>query len=128
MEIISLSVDDETLEKLEEIQEKSSFNGRSELFRKAISDLHEETVEKSELEGDLNALVVVRHPHAHEQGIGDISHSYDDVITTQLHSKLDGEKCLEVFHVDGKAERVVEFYTSLNGSKDTESVKLLPQS
>lgn len=127
MEIISLSIDEDTLKKIEELQEKSSFNGRSELFRKAISDLHEETVKRDKLEGRLNAVVVVRHPHNQEQRIGEIAHGFDSVITTQLHSKLSNEKCLEVFHTDGSAEEVINFYKALEGSKHTESVKILPQ-
>ena len=127
MEIISLSLDDETMEKIEDIQENSSFNGRSELFRKAIENLHQEVRSNQNLDGDLNAVLVVRHPHRKEQEIASLAHEYDRVITTQLHSKLDGEKCLEVFHTDGSAEEVIEFYNSLEGSKHTESVNILPQ-
>lgn len=127
MEIISLSLDNKTLEKIEEIQEKSSFNGRSELFRKAISDLYEDTVERDKLEGKLNAVIVVRHPHEREHKVSEISHQFDSVITTQLHNKLDNEKCLEVFHIDGPADDVIRFYNELNGSKHTESVNILPQ-
>lgn len=127
MEIISLSVDDETLEKIEEIQSSSSFNGRSELFRKAIEGLHQETNEREKLEGNLNAVIITRHPHKNENNISEISHSFDNIITTQLHSKLDNDKCLEVFHTDGTAEEVIEFYNALEGSKHTESVNILPQ-
>lgn len=127
MEVISLSVDDETLEKIEEIQNSSSFNGRSELFRKAIEGLHQEVNERKKLEGNLNAVIITRHPHKNENNISDISHSFDSIITTQLHSKLDNDKCLEVFHTDGTAEEVIEFYKSLEGSKHTESVNILPQ-
>lgn len=127
MEIISLSLDDETMEKIEDIQENSSFNGRSELFRKAIENLHQEVRSNQNLDGDLNAVLVVRHPHRKEQEIASLAHEYDRVITTQLHSKLDGEKCLEVFHTDGSADEVIEFYNSLEGSKHTESVNILPQ-
>jgi CopG family nickel-responsive transcriptional regulator len=127
MEIISLSIDDKTLDKIEEIKESASFNGRSELIRKAIENLHQETVDREELEGRLNAVIIARHPHSHEQKIAEISHEFDDVLTTQLHSKLSNDKCLEVFHTDGPAEEVIEFYNKLEGSKDTESVNILPQ-
>lgn len=127
MEIISLSTDDETLNKLEEIQENSSFNGRSELIRKAIENLYQETSDREELEGRLNAVIIARHPHQNEQNIAEISHDFDDILTTQLHSKLSNEKCLEVFHTDGSADKVIEFYNRLEGSKDTESVNILPQ-
>lgn len=127
MEIISLSIDDETLDKIEEIQENSSFNGRSELIRKAIENLHQETSEREDIEGRLNAVIIARHPHRNENKIAEISHDFDQVITTQLHSKLSNDKCLEVFHTDGKAEKVIEFYNRLEGSKNTESVNILPQ-
>jgi CopG family nickel-responsive transcriptional regulator len=127
MEIISLSIDDETLDKIEEIRESASFNGRSELIRKAIENLHQETADREDLEGRLNAVIIARHPHSHEQKIAEISHHFDDVITTQLHSKLSNDKCLEVFHTDGPAEEVIGFYNKLEGSKETESVNILPQ-
>lgn len=127
MEIISLSLDEATLEKLDKIQENGSFNGRSELIRKAVENLHQELISNEKLEGRLNAVIVARHPHSHEQKIAGIAHKYDDVITTQLHSKLDGENCLEVFHTNGSAERIIQFYNQLEGSKNTESVNILPQ-
>ena len=127
MEVISLSIDDETLDKIEDIQENSSFSGRSELIRKAIENLHQETSNREELEGRLNAVIIARHPHSNEQKIAEISHDYDEILTTQLHSKLSNDKCLEVFHTDGPADEVISFYNSLEGSKDTESVNILPQ-
>jgi CopG family nickel-responsive transcriptional regulator len=127
MEIISLSMDEETLEKIEEIKQNSAFNGRSELFRKAIENLHQEAIENQNVEGKMNAVVVARHPHSHEQKIASIAHEYDDVIITQLHSKLDGENCLEVFHTNGLATKVIQFYNELEGSKNTEAVNILPQ-
>lgn len=127
MEIISLSLDEETLDKIDEIQEKASFNGRSELIRTAVENLHQEVEDNQSLEGELNAVIIVRHPHKKEQRIAHISHDFDDVVTTQLHSKLDGENCLEVFHTQGRADRVIEFFNNLEGSKHTESVNILPQ-
>lgn len=127
MEIISLSVDQETLTKIEEIQGKASFDGRSELFRTAIENLHEEVRYNQNLEGELNAVIIVRHPHTDEQRIAHLSHEYDDIVSTQLHSKLNGENCLEVFHINGKAQEVINFYNELDGTKHTESVKMLPQ-
>lgn len=127
MEVISLSIDEDTSDKINEIQEKGSFNGRSELIRKAVQGLHQEVKDRGKLSGDMNAVVVVRHPHKHEGGISDISHEFDDIVTTQLHSKLSNEKCLEVFHTNGDADRVIDFYNKLEGSKHTESASILPQ-
>lgn len=127
MEIISLSLDEETLDKIDEIQENASFSGRSELIRKAIENLHQEVIDNQRLEGDLNAVIIARHPHRKEQEIAEIAHQYNKIITTQLHSKLDGENCLEVFHTNGSATNVIDFFNRLEGSKHTESVNIMPQ-
>ncbi|MFB6143832.1 MAG: CopG family ribbon-helix-helix protein [Candidatus Nanohaloarchaea archaeon] len=127
MEIISLSLDEETLDKIDEIQERASFTGRSELIRKAVENLHQEVQENQRLEGNLNAVIIARYPHRKEQEIAEIAHRFNEVITTQLHSKLDGDNCLEVFHTNGRAEDVIEFFNHLEGSKHTESVNILPQ-
>ncbi|MFO7793801.1 MAG: CopG family ribbon-helix-helix protein [Candidatus Nanohaloarchaea archaeon] len=127
MEVISLSIDEETLEKIDEIQEKGSFNGRSELIRKAVEGLHQQVNDRDKLRGKMSAVIVVRHPHKHEHGISEISHEFDNIVTTQLHSKLSEEKCLEVFHTNGSAEEIIDFYNQLEGSKHTESVNILPQ-
>lgn len=127
MEIISLSLDQKTLDKIQDIKEKASFNGRSQLFRTAIENLHQQIKQNQSLEGEINAVTIVKHPHTEEQSIAHISHEYDDIITTQLHSKLDLENCLEVFHTQGKAQKLIQFYNKLEGSKNTESVNILPQ-
>jgi len=127
MEVISLSIDYETLEKIGEIQENSSFNGRSELIRKAIENLHQETSNREKLEGKLNAVIISRHEHSNEQNIAKIAHKHDSILTTQLHSKIDTEKCLMIFHTNGPAKNVINFYNKLQGSKKTRSVNILPQ-
>jgi len=127
MDIISLSLDEDTLVKIDDIQENASFSGRSELIRKAVENLHQKVMDNKRLEGNLNAVVIARHPHRKEQKIAEIAHEFNDVITTQLHSKLDGENCLEVFHTNGVAEKVIQFFNDLEGSKHTESVNILPQ-
>ena len=127
MEIISLSLDEDTKQKIEEIQRMGSFNGRSELIRKAIENLHIDLKTRERLQGQLNAIIVVRHPHNHDQNIAHLSHKHDSIIKTQLHSKLDEDSCLEVFHTEGSADKILDFYNKLEGSKNTESVTLLPQ-
>lgn len=128
MEIISLSLDDTTLDKIDAIQEKTSFDGRSELVRTAIESLYQETNKLSDFENRLNALIVVRHNHASEGTISDIAHRFESIINTQLHSNLRNGNCLEVFHVDGDAEEIKQFYKTFKSSKSTDAVNILPQS
>lgn len=126
MEVTSVSLDDSTEQKIEEIMERTSFDGRSELLRKAVDELHAgmDTLEHT---GEmLNAVIVVKHPRE-EKGVSEISHRYDSLISTQLHSTLDAETCLEIFHVNGASDTVKEMYKHLHGSRSTESVRVVPQ-
>lgn len=127
MEVISLSLDERTLEKISEIQDKTRFQGRSELVRTAIESLYQETNSIADLQNHLNALVVVRHDHQKEGTVSDIAHDFEAIINTQLHSNLKNGNCLEVFHVDGDAATIKDFYNTLKASKSTEAVNLLPQ-
>lgn len=125
MDIISLSMDEESRRKLEYIEENSAFDGRSELIRKAISELYEQTQRTQGLTGEINAAVFVTHPHSSEDKIAEISHGNDDIVLTQLHNKLDDHACLEVFLVEGDAEEVVNFHDELKGSSATQKVELV---
>jgi len=127
MEIISLSVDEETERKIDEIDNFGSFRGRSEMVRTAIEKLYRDKVAMKGLEGHVNAVIVVRHPHSKEENISEISHDFDKVINTQLHSKLERERCLEIFHVEGDAAKVLEMFRTLEGSRNTDSVTIIPQ-
>ncbi|WP_414836375.1 CopG family ribbon-helix-helix protein [Candidatus Nanohalococcus occultus] len=127
MGIISLSLDETSEQKIDEIQRTGSFNGRSELIRTAISNLHQDMKLREKLEGKLNAVIVVRHPHSKEHDVARTFHEYDKILNTQLHSKLEEGKCLEVLHTEGSANRIMELYNELEGSKSTESVTILPQ-
>lgn len=127
MEIISLSLDSSALAKIEQIQDVTNFQGRSELVRTAIDTLHRDTFTLDDYTGAMNAVIVARHQHRHEGAVSDISHGFGQLINTQLHSNLKDGNCLEIFHVDGTAARIKSFYNELAASKQTESVNILPQ-
>ncbi|WEL19704.1 CopG family ribbon-helix-helix protein [Candidatus Nanohalococcus occultus] len=127
MGIISLSLDETSEEKIDELQRMGSFNGRSELIRTAVANLHRDMKLREKLEGKLNAVIVVKHPHSKEHDVAHTFHEYDEILNTQLHSKLDEGKCLEVLHTEGSANRIMELFNELEGSKHTEHVEILPQ-
>ncbi|PIN97406.1 MAG: nickel-responsive regulator 1, partial [Nitrosopumilus sp. CG10_big_fil_rev_8_21_14_0_10_33_7] len=48
-----------------------------------------------------------------------------DLITTHLHSKIEGEKCMELFVIDGDAERVSTITKDFQVNKNMDTVKLV---
>lgn len=122
-----LSLDERTLERIAEIQKQTRFDDRSELVRTAVEALHQETYKIANLQNQVNALVVVRHNHQKNSAVADAAHRFEDIVNTQLHSNLKNGNCLEVFHVDGDADTIKQFYRTLEAGDSTETVNLLPQ-
>jgi CopG family nickel-responsive transcriptional regulator len=54
-----------------------------------------------------------------------IKHRYLDVIHTQLHNRFKEGKCMELFILEGEAERIRELAAELQRSEENEYVKLL---
>ncbi len=127
MDVISLSVDEDTLEKMDALLADAGFDGRSELVRTAVKRLYGDQQDLSDLSGQVNAVIIARHGHRGEGDVADISHRHDAVINTQLHCSLAGDHCLEVFHVAGDADAVTALHDELQGSRGTETVDILPQ-
>jgi CopG family nickel-responsive transcriptional regulator len=57
--------------------------------------------------------------------VTNVKHKYEDIINTQLHSRLENGKCLEVFILEGTAERAKQMLKSLQTHKKMDYVKLL---
>ncbi|MBI5697642.1 MAG: nickel-responsive regulator 1, partial [Thaumarchaeota archaeon] len=54
-----------------------------------------------------------------------IKHSFEDIIITHLHSKIHGNKCVELFMLDGEAERISTITRNFKINKKMDNVKLV---
>ena len=125
MPIVSLSLNDALLEELERVQTDLGYSGRSEIIRAGIRLLLTDAREKQRLTGNVNGLLLAIHPHDAEHLVTKIKHRYLDVIHTQLHNRFKEGKCMELFILDGEAERIRELAAELQRSEENEYVKLL---
>jgi CopG family nickel-responsive transcriptional regulator len=106
MAIISVSLSDSLLEEIDLIRDEMGFSGRSEVLRTSARLLISENKEKSRLEGNVNSVLIVIHDRKLEDRVTDIKHDFEDIINTQIHSHLQDDKCLELFILDGDAQRM----------------------
>jgi len=123
--IVSLSLNDTLLEELERVQTDLGYSGRSEIIRAGIRLLLTDAREKQRLTGNVNGLLLAIHPYDAEHLVTKIKHRYLDVIHTQLHNRFKEGKCMELFILDGEAERIRELAAELQRSEENEYVKLL---
>ena len=125
MPIVSISLNDEILSELDRLQKSMGFSGRSEAIRAGIRSFVAEEKQKSELEGNIHAILLVIHNDEYDHIVSGIKHNFEDLISTHLHSKIEGEKCMELFVMDGEAERVSNITKDFQINKKMDSVKLV---
>lgn len=125
MPIISISLTDELLSELDKLQKSMGFTGRSEVIRAGIRSFVSEEKQKDELSGNLHAILLVVHNDEFDDIIAGLKHSFEDLIITHLHSKIHGNKCVELFMLDGEAERVGMITRNFKVNKKMDTVKLV---
>ena len=125
MTIISVSLNNTILQEIDKLQKNMGYSGRSEVIRSGIRLLISENKENEQLTGDINAILLIIHSQDAENAVSDIKHHYEDVTTTQIHSHLKKNKCLELFIVEGPAERITQMMGDFRTSRKMDLVKLL---
>ncbi|MDR1954845.1 MAG: CopG family ribbon-helix-helix protein [Candidatus Methanoplasma sp.] len=106
MGIVSISLDEESMEALDGIQKKFGLKGRSEAVRRAINAAKTEAQNIEGLSGTVEGvLIIVKKGHS-DPWMNLIQAKHENEIKTQLHSHLKDHKCLEVMVISGEAEKL----------------------
>ncbi|MEW6036464.1 MAG: CopG family ribbon-helix-helix protein [Candidatus Micrarchaeota archaeon] len=121
MEIISISLDKETLDELDKIQGNLGFKSRSKLLRATIGSLLNEYRVMETLKGHLDSVLVVTYKENEKHRVSDILHRFEDCIKTVVHQHHTGI-CLEVLILCADAERIRELFGLLKKDKGVRSV------
>lgn len=125
MPIISISLNDEILSEIDKLQKSMGFSGRSEIIRAGLRMLISEEKQRSNLSGLIHAILMVVHDEESEQVVTGIKHNHEDLIGTHLHSKIDGNKCMELFLLRGEAEKVDVMTRDFQTNRKMDHVKLV---
>ncbi len=125
MPIVSLSLPQQMVVTIDEIQKSLGFSGRSELVRAALRLMLEDQRQKGSLKGRVTAILAVTHDQEDEEAVTRIKHLFEDVIRTHLHNKLSRSNCVELFLLEGDAEKITGMCKGFQKEDQMKSVKLL---
>ena len=125
MPIVSISLTEEILKEIDSLQKNLGFSGRSDAIRAGIRSFVSEEKQKENLSGNVNAILLVVHNDEYDNQVNGINHSYEDLITTHLHSKIEGDKCMELFMLKGEADSVSSITKDFQINKRMDTVKLV---
>src|SRR2546426_8314127 len=125
MPIISISLNDEILSEIDKLQKSMGFSGRSEIIRAGLRTLISEEKQRSNLSGLIHAILMVVHDEESEQIVTGIKHNHEDLIGTHLHSKIDGNRCMELFLLHGDADKISVMTKDFQTNRKMQNVKLV---
>lgn len=123
--IVSISLNGEILDEIDKLQSAGGFSGRSEIIRAGIRNLLAEERERQDLSGLLHALLLIIHDEKSDDQVTEMRHAYDKLINTHLHSKIDGDRCLEIFLIKGDANDIREMTKKFQTNKKMDHIKLI---
>ena len=125
MPIVSISLNDEILKQIDNLQSTLGFSGRSDAIRAGIRSFVSEEKQKADLSGNVNAILLVVHNDEYDNEVTGIKHSYEDLITMHLHNKINEEKCMELFILKGDSDTVTAITKRYQINKKMDTIKLV---
>ena len=125
MPIVSISLTQEILKEIDNLQKSMGFSGRSDAIRAGIRSFVAEEKQNQNLSGSINAILLVVHNDEYDDQVNGIKHIFEDLITTHMHSKIEGEKCMELFMLKGDADSVSTITRDFQKNRRMETVKLV---
>ena len=122
MTIVSISLSKDLLDDLNKLRKRLGFTGRSEIIRASVRTMLSEEKKKEDLIGDIHALFLVTHDEKSDDEINNMRHTYDKLITTHLHNKIDRDRCLEIFVLKGDANQIRDITKLFQSNKKMDTL------
>lgn len=125
MGIISISLDDESVEALDTVTSALGLKSRSEAVRLAIRSAVAELKENDDFEGTVEGVMIIVHEHHCNQWVNIIQHRYNEAIKTQLHSHLRNGKCLELMIISGDGQSIKDMMREILSTGEARYLKFV---
>jgi len=125
MTIISVSVPEKLLQRVETSIKEQGFANRSEIIRQALRTFIMESRSLKELEGEIAASITIIYKRESTKGqISEIQHSFGNIISTFLHAHIDEDHCLEVIVVNGEATTIRKLVEAFRTNEQINQIKI----
>jgi len=123
--IISVSVPENLLQKVESSIKNQGFTNRSEIIRQALRSFVRESKNLNDLEGNITASITIIYKRdTSKVQISEIQHSFGNIISTFLHAHIDEKHCLEVIVVNGEAKKIRKLVNAFRTNEQINQLKV----
>jgi CopG family nickel-responsive transcriptional regulator len=125
MTIISVSVPEKLLERVETSIREQGFANRSEIIRQALRAYVLESRNLRELKGEIAASITIIYGRGTKnEQISEIQHSFGNIILTYLHAHIEEDYCLEVLVVKGEADSLRKLVDAFRTNEHINQIKV----
>ena len=118
MTVISVSLTNDLLDRLDQFVDESGYSSRSEALRLAIRDvLNKYKLTKMQRGEVLSTVTIISESDESSvhMGLIDLRNGYDDLIFGNMHLHIDGGYCIEIFLVKGPSDKILNFVNKSKG-------------
>ena len=125
MTVVSVSMPESLLERLDEFAEGHGYSGRSEVVREAarnlLGEFEDRKLEGRPLLGVVTVLFSYETSNAEERMM-QLRHEHESLVTSNVHNHVGDHYCMELFIVEGSLEEISAFVGKIRATQDTLSV------
>jgi CopG family nickel-responsive transcriptional regulator len=125
MTVVSVSMPDELLDRLDGFADEHGYTGRSEVVREAarnlLTEFEDVQLEERELMGTVTVMFDFESTAVEETLMG-LRHEYDRLVTSHVHSHVGDHYCMELFVLEGSLEDISTFVGKIRATQDTLSL------
>lgn len=125
MTVVSVSMPEELLNRIDEFADEHGYTGRSEVFREAsrnlLGEFEDKRLENRELMGVVTVLFDFETTSVEERMMR-LRHEHENLVVSNFHSHVGHHYCMELFVLEGSLEDISTFVGKLRATKDTLSI------
>ena len=125
MAVVSVSMPDGLLERIDEFADDHGYTGRSEIVREAARNLLGEFENVRLEDRELMGIVTVVFDYettSVEERMMSLRHEHETLVASNFHSHVGDHYCMELFILDGPLEEISTFVGKIRATRDTLSV------
>ncbi len=125
MSVVSVSMPEELLDRVDQFADKHGYTGRSEVIREAsrnlLGEFQDKRLENRELMGIVTVVFDYETTNVEERMMG-LRHEHEGIVASNFHSHVGDHYCMELFVLEGSLEEISSFVGKIRATQDTLTV------
>ena len=125
MTVVSVSMPEELLERIDQFAEDHGYTGRSEVVREAsrnlLGEFEDTKLEDCDLMGVVTVVFDYETTNVEERMMG-LRHEHEGIVASNFHSHVGDHYCMELFVLEGSLEEISTFVGKIRATRDTLTV------